>query len=99
MASKKDIVKMLSKRTILNQKESSKVINELFKIIEEMVVEDEEVKISGFGKFFLYNHSSRPVRNPKTKEELMLKPFSSVKFKSSILLKNRVKKKTEEDSE
>lgn len=94
MSNKKDIVKSLSKRTFLNQKESNLILNELLKIIEEKVVESGEVKIAGFGKFYLYEHQPRPVRNPKTKEEMILDKFSSVKFKASSVLKERVKKKT-----
>lgn len=94
MSNKKDIVKKLSKRTFLNQKESNSIINELLKIIEEEVVDSGEVKIAGFGKFYLYEHSPRPVRNPKTKEEMILNKFSSIKFKSSSVLKKRVKDKT-----
>ena len=82
MANKKDIVKSLAKRTFLNQKESLKIIDELLKIVEEKTISDGEVKLSGFGKFFVYSHAKRPVRNPKTKEEMMLSPFKSIKFKS-----------------
>ena len=94
MSTKKDIVKRLSKRTFLTQKESGAILNELLKIIEEQVIDSGEVKIAGFGKFYLYEHKQRPVRNPKTKEEMMLDEFSSIKFKSSSVLKKRVKNKT-----
>ena len=96
MSNKKDIVKNLSKRTLLNQKESSLFLNEFLKIIEEQVIESGEVKIAGFGKFFLYEHNPRPVRNPKTKEEMILDKFYSIKFKPSSVLKERVKNKTSE---
>ena len=66
--------------------------NEL--LFEEIVEELEsggEVSIVGFGKFYLYQHSPRPVRNPKTQEEMILKPYKSVKFKVSDKLKKHFK--------
>jgi len=40
----------------------------------------------------LYTHASRPVRNPKTQEEMVLKPYKSVKFKVSDKIKKHFKK-------
>ena len=94
MSNKKDIVKKLAKTTLLTQKESEMVLNRLFEIIEDEVYENGEVKLIGFGKFFLYEHSPRPVRNPLTKEEMILEKYKSLKFKPSNKLKEKFKKKT-----
>jgi DNA-binding protein HU-beta len=94
MSNKKDIIKKLAKRTLLTQKESEMILNELFEIVEEEVLESGEVKFIGFGRFFLYKHAPRPVRNPLTKEEMTLKEYKSLKFKPSNKLKDRLKKKT-----
>tara|TARA_Y100000034_G_C6673307_1_gene295719 strand:- start:58 stop:351 length:294 start_codon:yes stop_codon:yes gene_type:complete len=94
MISKKDIVRKISKRTLLTQKESEQVLSELVSIIEEELIGGNDVSIVGFGKFFLYQHSSRPVRNPKTNEQMMLSPFKSIKFKVSQKLKQRIKDST-----
>ncbi len=96
MSNKRDIVKKLAKRTLLTQKESELVVNELLNILEDEVIATGEVKLVGFGRFFLYEHASRPVRNPMTKEEMMLHPFKSLRFKASNKLKERVKKETQE---
>jgi DNA-binding protein HU-beta len=96
MSNKRTLVKKLAKNTLLTQKECEQVLTKLFEIIEEEVLETGEVKIVGFGKFFLYEHTPRPVRNPLTKEEMILKKFNSIKFKPSALMKQRVKDQTEE---
>jgi len=96
MSNKRDLIRELASRTLLTQKETEIVVSELFNIIEEQVLETGEVKIVGFGKFFLYEHTPRPVRNPMTKEEMMLKKFKSLKFKVSNILKEKIKKITEE---
>tara|TARA_A100001011_G_scaffold389500_1_gene471100 strand:- start:1617 stop:1901 length:285 start_codon:yes stop_codon:yes gene_type:complete len=93
MANKKDLAKSLSKRTLLSQKESNQAVEIIFDSIIEMLEEGEEVSIVGFGKFYLYQHKPRPVRNPKTQEEMMLKPYKSLKFKSSEKIKKYLKNK------
>jgi len=97
MSNKRDIIKKLSKRTLLTQKESEDVVNEILALIEEEVLDSGELKLVGFGKFFLYEHTPRPVRNPKTKEAMMLPRFKSLKFKASAKLKERIKSKTSGD--
>ena len=55
MSNKRDIIKKLAKTTLLTQKESEMVLNRLFEIIEEEVLETGEVKFIGFGRFFSTN--------------------------------------------
>ena len=93
MANKKDLAKTLSRRTLLSQKESNQAVEIIFDSIIEALEDGEEVSIVGFGKFYLYQHKPRPVRNPKTQEEMMLKPYKSLKFKSSEKIKKYLKNK------
>lgn len=100
MVNKKDLSKKLAKKTFLNQKEASMVIDELFDIMIEELKKDEEVSVVGFGKFYLYEHAPRPVRNPKTQEEMVLEAYKSLRFKSSNVIKKILKEKdSSEDSE
>jgi len=91
MINKKDIAKKITESNLLTAKESSKIIEEIFDYIKDSLLEGEEVSIVGFGKFFLYEHSSRPVRNPKTLEPMTLVPYKSIKFKLSDKLKRKFK--------
>ena len=92
MVNKKDLAKKVAAKTLLSQKEALQVIDELIDTIIESLEEDGEVSIVGFGKYYLYTHASRPVRNPKTQEEMTLKPYKSVKFKVSDKIKKHFKK-------
>ena len=92
MVNKKDLAKKVAAKTLLSQKEALQVIDSLFDAVVESLEEDGEVSIVGFGKYYLYTHASRPVRNPKTQEEMTLKPYKSVKFKVSDKIKKRFKK-------
>jgi nucleoid DNA-binding protein len=91
MINKKGVAKKLAKRTFLNQKESSMIVEELFDIILEEIKLGEEISVVGFGKFYLYEHAARPVRNPKTQEEMTLKSYKSLRFKSSNVVKKLLK--------
>ena len=91
MINKRELAKSISDKTLLSQKEALQVIEALIDSILSGLEEDGEVSIVGFGKFFLYEHSARPVRNPKTQEEMMLKPYKSVKFKVSDKVKKHFK--------
>ncbi len=91
MVNKKDLAKKVAAKTLLSQKEALQVIDELIDTIIESLEEDGEVSIVGFGKYYLYTHASRPVRNPKTQEEMALKPYKSVKFKVSDKIKKHFK--------
>ena len=91
---KKALAKELSKRTLMTQKEATQVVSELFDIILEEIGEGEDVSIVGFGKFYSYEHSPRPVRNPKTQEPMILKRHKSLRFKTSNVAKKLLKSKT-----
>jgi nucleoid DNA-binding protein len=92
MVNKKDLAKKVAAKTMLSQKEALQVIDSLVDSIIESLEEDGEVSIVGFGKYYLYTHASRPVRNPKTQEEMSLEPYRSVKFKVSDKIKKHFKK-------
>jgi len=91
---KKALARELSKRTLITQKESIQVVNELFDIILEEVAKDKEISIVGFGKFYSYEHAARPVRNPKTQEQMTLDPYKSLRFKTSNVVKKLLKNKS-----
>lgn len=100
MINKKILAKKLAKSTLLTQKEADQVVDRLFEIIVDELKSGNDISIVGFGKFYLYEHAPRPVRNPKTQEEMMLKSYKSMRFKASNVVKKLLKELTyNEDSE
>jgi DNA-binding protein HU-beta len=91
MVNKKDLAKKVASKTLLSQKEALQAIDALIDSIIESLEEEGEVSLVGFGKYYLYTHSPRPVRNPKTQEEMILKSYKSVKFKVSDKIKKHFK--------
>jgi len=72
MMNKKELAKRIASKTLLSQKEAYQVLEATIESIIEGLEEGGEVSIVGFGKYYLYTHAPRPVRNPKTQEEMML---------------------------
>ena len=97
MLNKKGIAKKLAKKTFLNLKESDMIVEELFDILIEEIKSGGEISVVGFGRFFLYEHAPRPVRNPKTQEEMVLKSYKSLKFKSSNVIKKLLKELSQKE--
>lgn len=93
MVNKKELARKLSEKTLFSIKESSQMIDVLFDCIAEELSSGNEVSIVNFGKFTLYKQKPRPVRNPKTMQEMVLDDFLSVKFKASTYIKDKVKNK------
>lgn len=93
MINKKELARKVSQKTLLSIKESTQVVEELFEIMTEQLSSGEEISIVNFGKFVLYKQKPRPVRNPKTMEEMTLEEFTSVKFKPSTYIKDKIKNK------
>lgn len=91
MINKKDLAKRVSSKTLLSQKEALQVIDAFIDSVVESLEEEGEVSLVGFGKYYLYTHSPRPVRNPKTQEEMTLKSYKSVKFRVSDKIKKHFK--------
>jgi len=91
---KDQLIKRLSKRTSMTFQESKVAVNEMINIITETLESGNDVNVSKLGKFYLYHHKARPVRNPKTNTPMVLEECKSVKFKASSGLNSKIKKIT-----
>ncbi len=89
----------LTKETVINQvnshlglskPEARRAVETLLRIIKETLAQEEDVLISGFGKFVVRRKNSRRGRNPQTKTELMLRARKVVVFKSSGVLRRQI---------
>ena len=80
---KKDIVNNINSKAHLSLNDSSLILDEFINLIKKR----KEIKISGFGRFFLHTSPKRIGRNPKTKEEYQIPPRTKLIFKASEKLK------------
>lgn len=72
------------------KKKASEIIESLLEIIKSTLEKEEDVLISGFGKFCVKNKSKRRGRNPATGDDLILRERRVITFKCSGKLRNKI---------
>ncbi len=87
---KAQLAEMLFEQIGLNKRESKEMIDAIFELITEKLVQGEEVKISGFGNFQIRTKSPRPGRNPRTGEPIPIQARRVVTFHASHKLKDQI---------
>jgi len=87
---KADMVEYLHDELGLNKSECRQLVEDFFQGIRESLINNEEVKLSGFGNFELIDKKSRPGRNPKTGEEVTISARRVVTFKAGNKLRKKI---------
>lgn len=72
------------------KKKSVEIIESLLEIIKNTLEKNEDVLISGFGKFCVKQKKQRRGRNPATGDDLMLEERKVVTFKCSGKLRDKI---------
>ena len=72
------------------KKKSIDIIEGLLEIIKSTLENEDDVLISGFGKFCVKNKNKRRGRNPATGSDLILRERKVVTFKCSGKLRNKI---------
>ena len=72
------------------KKKSVDIIETLLEIIKGSLERNEDVPISGFGKFCVKDKTQRRGRNPATGEDLILRERRVVTFKCSGKLRKKI---------
>lgn len=78
---KTDLLKIVAKKTSLNKQDISLAIDTMLTTILDELAANEKVSIRGFGVFQPVFYDTRPVRNPRTGEAMMLIPRKSIRLK------------------
>lgn len=87
---KKELVNAVSLKLGITKKLTGEVIDALVTATEEALANGEEVGITGFGKLIPYTRSERTCINFKDGSEMFVPAKTSVKFKASDYLKEKV---------
>lgn len=87
---KADMVKSIHDQLGLPKNKSEDLFESVLEIIKQSLVNGEEVKISGFGKFYIIDKKARNGRNPQTGEHMIIEPRRIVSFKYSSRARNRL---------
>ena len=92
---RKDLSSKIFKNIGFSRNFSSRIIDDFFEILISEIIKSNKVKISSFGTFSVLFKKERIGRNPKTKVEAKITSRKIVKFKPSLLLKEKFNKKNE----
>jgi len=87
---KLDLVNHLHQSLGLTKSESKDLIETFFDEIKSSLINNEEVKLSGFGNFKLIDKKSRLGRNPKTGEPATISARRVVTFRAGQKLRKKV---------
>ena len=87
---KLDLVNHLNEKLGLNKIESKELVEAFFDEIKTSLINNEEVKLSGFGNFKILNKRERPGRNPKTGEPAIISARKVVTFKAGQKLRKKM---------
>lgn len=86
---KREIVKSVSEKTGFTQKDVLTVVDNVFETIAN-VVANEDVAITGFGKFATSERAARTMRNPLNGERVQVPAKKVLKFKPAKSLKDSI---------
>ena len=87
---KADIVESIQDQLGFTKSKSAEAVEKLLEIIKKTLESDEDVLISGFGKFCVKKKRKRKGRNPATGDDMMLDPRKVVTFKCSGRLRDKI---------
>ena len=89
---KLDIMNNVYDRLGISKRECADIVDRFFEIVKETLARDENVKISGFGKFRVKQKHARRGRNPQTGVEMEIKGRKVLLFKLSGVLNDKINK-------
>ncbi len=87
---KAELIKKVAEKAELTGRDAEAAVDAAVEIIADALIAGEEVKISGFGIFAKKERAAREGTNPATQEKITIAASSTVAFKVSKTLKDRL---------
>lgn len=87
---KTHIVDSVQQHIGFSRKRSSEIVENLIEIIKSSIENNEDVLVSGFGKFCIRDKGERKGRNPATGDDMILGERRVVTFKCSSVLRDKI---------
>lgn len=87
---KQSIVESVAEKLDLAPPQAKDIIEEFLEIMKSTLASEEDIMISGFGKFQVQKKSPRKGRNPATGKEMILDGRRIVVFKCSGKLRDKI---------
>ena len=87
---KSELVDRIAEKHDLPRRTAEEVINVIFNTMRDVLVDGGRVEVRGFGSFKVKDYDGYIGRNPRTNEEITVKPKRGLVFKVSKILRSRV---------
>jgi DNA-binding protein HU-beta len=89
---KTELIKFYATEKNITIQDAKRLVDDYHEIITKAIVLNDEVNITGFGKFYKLHTKTKEGINPKTKAKITIPAYTSIKFTSGKELKEAVKK-------
>jgi integration host factor subunit beta len=87
---KSELVEQLALTKDISNKRAEEIVNLIFASMTEALAEGDRIELRGLGSFVIKEYDSYTGRNPKTGEQITVKPKKLPFFKVGKELKERV---------
>jgi len=88
---KADLIAKIAEKSDLTKADAERALNACLASIEDILVNDGKLTLTGFGSFVVEKRKERKGRNPQTGQEITIPAANVVKFRPGKLLKEAVK--------
>jgi DNA-binding protein HU-beta len=87
---KKDLVKYVSDRTLITERDASIICDVVFDGVKEALENGLDVKVRGFGTFYIQNRKERKSVSPNDHKPIVIPAKKVVKFRVSKIFNEGV---------
>jgi DNA-binding protein HU-beta len=88
---KADLVVKIAETAGITKANAERALNAFLDAVEDTLVKDGKLMLTGFGSFAVETRKARKGRNPKTGKAISIPEAKVVKFRAGKLLKDAVK--------
>lgn len=88
---KADLIEKIAEKANLTKANAERSLNALLESVEDVLVREGKLTLTGFGTFVVEERKERKGRNPRTGAEIVIPAAKVVKFRPGKLLKEAVK--------
>lgn len=85
---KADFIENIAAKSNLTKAAAERVLNAFLAAVEESLVEEGKLTLTGFGTFSVETRQARQGRNPRTGETLTIAEGKMIKFRPGKMLKD-----------
>lgn len=85
---KADFIENIAAKSNLTKAAAERVLNAFLAAVEECLVEEGKLTLTGFGSFSVETRQARQGRNPRTGETLTIAEGKMIKFRPGKMLKD-----------